>query len=451
MNTADTTQQSKQESGILVSVVTQQGEQEEESLQELRKLADTAGMIVLDQMVQRRESHDPRWVMGKGKVQELKALTEQLDADVIIFDHELTGAQVRNIEEVLQVKILDRTQLILDIFAQRAKTKEGQLQVELAQLNYLLPRLIGHGKQLSRLGAGIGTRGPGETKLETDRRHIRTRIRDLKRQLEQVTKHRKLYRERRQKNGVPQVALVGYTNAGKSTLLNQLTGADTLSENRLFATLDPTTRKLKLPSGREIMLTDTVGFIQRLPHDLVAAFKSTLEEVLEADLILHVVDASHPYAAEQIRVVDDVLGQLGAQGKEQILVYNKMDQVSQQEAVISASSDHPNVKLSALDRKDLHQLKLSMQDWLFGQLVAYRIPSHEGKLLSTAYSLGDIVHQSMEEEEAYVCVRTTKSQYTRKGYLLKRYEVEPANCTEENRHEEESADESAMDTTQVRH
>ena len=245
-------------------------------------------------------------------MQELRAAAEELGATTAIFDQELSGAQVRNLEEALDLKIIDRTQLILDIFAQRAKTREGIIQVELAQLSYLLPRLSGHGKNLSRLGGGIGTRGPGESKLETDRRHIRGRITDLKHTLEEVVRHRTLHRERRRKAGVQQVALVGYTNAGKSTLLRELTQADVYVENQLFATLDPTSRNWKLPSGKEVVLTDTVGFIQNLPHDLIAAFRATLEEVNEADLVLHVIDGASEMREEQIAVVERILQELGA-------------------------------------------------------------------------------------------------------------------------------------------
>jgi GTP-binding protein HflX len=284
------------ERAILVSLVTQKEKRNEflseYSLQELVALAETAGVEVLETMTQNKEAKDSKWFIGKGKVEELKLRLEELDGNTAIFDQELSGAQVRNLEAALDVKIIDRTQLILDIFAQRAKTREGILQVELAQLSYLLPRLSGQGKNLSRLGGGIGARGPGETKLETDRRHIRDRIDELKQQMHEVVRHRVLHRERRKKAGAFQVALVGYTNAGKSTLLNQLTNADVYVQNQLFATLDPTSRNLKLPNGKEIILTDTVGFIQNLPHDVVAAFRATLEEANEADLILHVVDSS---------------------------------------------------------------------------------------------------------------------------------------------------------------
>lgn len=314
-NSTHDTQTEMQDKAVLVSLITDEvkrsGINTEYSLDELVKLAETAGVEVLSVLTQNKEAKDSKWFIGKGKVEELRAVAEELGANTAIFDQELSGAQVRNLEESLDLKIIDRTQLILDIFAQRAKTREGIIQVELAQLSYLLPRLSGHGKNLSRLGGGIGTRGPGESKLETDRRHIRDRISDLKRQLEEVTRHRYLHRERRQKSGIVQVALVGYTNAGKSTLLKQLTAADVYIENQLFATLDPTSRTMELPSGKEIILTDTVGFIQNLPHDLVASFRATLEEANEAHLILHVVDASSDMRDEQMKVVETILQQLG--------------------------------------------------------------------------------------------------------------------------------------------
>lgn len=328
-NTTHDTRTEIEDRAILVSLVTDKvkrsGINPEYSLQELVQLAETAGVEVLDVITQNREVLDSKWFIGKGKVEELRMAIDGLGATTAIFDQELSGAQVRNLEESLDVKIIDRTQLILDIFAQRAKTREGIVQVKLAQLTYLLPRLSGHGKNLSRLGAGIGTRGPGESKLETDRRHIRDRISDLKRQLDEMTRHRSLHRERRKKSGAVQVALVGYTNAGKSTLLNRLTAADVYIEDQLFATLDPTSRALELPSGKEVVLTDTVGFIQNLPHDLVAAFRATLEEANEADLILHVVDSSSPMRDEQMAVVHSILQDLGAADKPQIVLFNKKD------------------------------------------------------------------------------------------------------------------------------
>jgi len=297
----------------------------ESSLDELAQLAGTAGAVVVGRAVQRLDSPNPATYIGKGKLAEIVALRPQLEYDLVIFDDELSPSQQRNLEDALKVKVLDRTALILDIFAKRAHTREGALQVELAQHEYLLPRLAGQWSHLERLGGGIGTRGPGETQLETDRRLIRTRISRLKRQLEQVRRHRSLYRARRAKQGVPVVALVGYTNAGKSTLMNALSGAGVLAENRLFATLDPVTRKVALPDGGFFLLTDTVGFIQKLPTQLVAAFRATLEELADADLLLHVVDITHPNAAEQAETVEQTLAELGVAAKPRLTVLNKVD------------------------------------------------------------------------------------------------------------------------------
>ncbi|MFC5988399.1 GTPase HflX [Marinicrinis lubricantis] len=411
------------ERAILVSLITPEEEYSEVSLKELEQLAETAGVQVVAQTTQRRERPDAKWYVGKGKVNEIRELAAAHEAQVAIFDQELSGAQVRNLEEMLQMKIIDRTQLILDIFAQRARTKEGQLQVELAQHSYLLPRLSGHGKNLSRLGGGIGTRGPGESQLEIDRRHIRTRIRDIKRQLDQVRRHRELHRKRRQKTGIEQVALVGYTNAGKSTLLNQLAGADTYVQNQLFATLDPTSRALRLPSGKEILLTDTVGFIQNLPHDLVAAFKSTLEEVLEADLILHVVDASSPNKDTQIEVVQDVLQQLNAHTKDQLMIYNKMDLIDEGDFGLIPAGEG-SLKVSALNPDDLEKIKLAIQDYFSSGLIGYRLPVHDGKLLSTAYRLGEVVKQVTEEDHTFVYVKPSKQEMEKNGYMLEAYKID---------------------------
>jgi len=285
-------------------------------------LAEDAGFEVLDRFVQKRSSPDAATFIGKGKAQELGEIIQ--DDEIVIFDNELSPAQQGNLSEIIDAPVIDRTQLILDIFAQRAQTKEGKIQVELAQLNYILPRLTGSGTAMSRLGGGIGTRGPGETKLETDRRRVRKRISDLKEELEEVRKVRSTQRARREKMAVPLVALVGYTNAGKSTLLSALSGVDTFVADQLFATLDPTVRRWELPDGRWVFLSDTVGFIRRLPHTLVAAFRATLEEIVYADLILHVIDISHPQAREQQEAVEQVLIEIGAT-QPVINVYNKID------------------------------------------------------------------------------------------------------------------------------
>jgi GTP-binding protein HflX len=296
----------------------------EDSIAELESLAETAGVEVVGTMVQRLDGRS-RTYLGKGKLMELKALREETEYNVAILDDELSPAQQNNLEDALLVKVIDRTALILDIFARRAQTREGQLQVELAQDEYLLPRLAGQWSHLERLGGGIGTRGPGETQLETDRRLVQQRIHRLKKQLEEVRKHRALYRQQRKRSGVPIVSLVGYTNAGKSTLLNTLSRAGVLVEDKLFATLDPVTRRVMLPDHRTILLTDTVGFIHKLPPTVVAAFRATLEELDEADLILHVVDITHRNAAEQCQTVEDILSELNLSDKPRLTALNKID------------------------------------------------------------------------------------------------------------------------------
>ena len=314
------------ERAILCSVDT--GEFDAEvSIDELEELANTAGAEVVAKVIQPRPAPDAALFLGIGKLDEIKESYLFNDIDVLIFDDELSPSQQRNIEKYTDKKVIDRTTLILDIFAQRARSKEGKLQVELAQLQYMLPRLGGQGTALSRLGGGIGTRGPGETKLESDRRHIRRRIDSIKGELKEVEKRRNYQRTRRKKDGVQTVVIVGYTNAGKSTLMNRLTEAGVLAENKLFATLDPTSRGLTLPSGREVMLIDTVGLVRRLPHNLVEAFKSTLEEAASADLILNVCDAHDPCSTEHLRVTNDLLAELGAADKPLLNVMNKCDMV----------------------------------------------------------------------------------------------------------------------------
>lgn len=297
------------------------------SLEELSYLAKTAGAEVVGRLTQKLKKPSPTYYLGRGKLEELIKLREHCPYNVVIFNDELSPRQQRNIEEALKVKVIDRTALILDIFARRAHTREGQLQVELAQHQYLLPRLAGQWSHLERLGGGIGTRGPGESQLETDRRLIRKRINRLQSQIEAVRRHRALYRQKRRKSRIPIVALVGYTNAGKSTLLNILSQADVLVEDKLFSTLDPVTRRLALPNGQQFLLTDTVGFIHKLPPPIVAAFRATLEELTEADLLLHVVDITHHDAAEQFQTVEEILADLNLTSKPQITALNKMDLV----------------------------------------------------------------------------------------------------------------------------
>ncbi len=319
----------------------------ETSINELAELAETANAEVVGTVIQKKTSYDPATCMGAGRLQELKEQLEPLEAELVIFDHELTGIQVRNIEEILGVRVIDRTTLILDIFAQRARTKEGKLQVELAQQKYRLPRLTGMGTALSRLGGGIGTRGPGETKLETDKRHIRRRISYLESELEELKKHRNFSRSRRKKDGVLCAAIVGYTNVGKSTLLNALTDAGVLAENKLFATLDITSRSVELPDGRTVMLIDTVGLIRRLPHNLVEAFKSTLEEAAAADVILNVQDLSSPERIQQAEVTEKLLTELGCGDIPKINVMNKLDAAIDADTVFE---DDSTVLISAKER-----------------------------------------------------------------------------------------------------
>ena len=320
------TEDERQERALLISVDT--GEFDAAvSLEELAELAATAGAAVADTAIQKKETPDKATCLGSGRAEELALQCAAEDIDLVIVDRELTPTQQRNLEDIFPCRVIDRTTLILDIFAGRAQSAEGRLQVELAQLQYRLPRLSGQGTALSRLGGGIGTRGPGESKLESDKRHIRRRIAALREQLEKLDSQRTLRRQRRRKDGIPTVALVGYTNAGKSTLLNALTDAGVLAEDKLFATLDPTARALRLPDGRQVMLVDTVGFVRRLPHQLVQAFRSTLEEAVEADVILNICDASSPYAAEHLQVTGQLLEELGC-GEHPILqVMNKWDRV----------------------------------------------------------------------------------------------------------------------------
>ncbi len=318
--------ETKQEQTVALLAGVDLGESDTgESLAELRELARTAGAQVAGVICQKRPSPDPATCVGSGFLQEMKEFCENNDVTLIIFDRELSPIQLRNIEDATDVRTIDRTMLILDIFAGRARSNEGKLQVELAQLRYMLPRLTGKGVAMSRLGGGIGTRGPGETKLETDRRHIHRRIDSLKEKLDEVARQRGRHRERRKRDGVVTVAIVGYTNAGKSTLLNALTDAGVLSEDMLFATLDPTARALELPSGSSVMLVDTVGFIRRLPHHLIEAFKSTLEEAVQADVILNVCDCSSPVFRDHLRITTDLLHQLGATDKPILTVLNKID------------------------------------------------------------------------------------------------------------------------------
>jgi GTP-binding protein HflX len=385
------------------------------SMEELRSLADTAQFRTAAVLSQKREKIDGNTYLGKGKLEELKALIGELGADLVIFNDELSPVQVRNLSELLDAEILDRTQLILQIFAKRARSREGKLQVELARLEYMLPRLTGRGNELSRLGGGIGTRGPGETKLEADRRHIQKRIYETKKQLDAVIKHRERYRERRKKNGMFRVALVGYTNAGKSTIFNRLTDADALAEDRLFATLDPLTRKMALPSGYRVLLSDTVGFIEKLPTALIAAFRSTLEEALEADLLLHVVDGSNPDHEQQEKTVQKILAELGAGHIPQLTVYNKADRIDGP-FFPSVSGDY--LLISAFEPEDIRRLRKKMEEMAVREMERYQIllPFPEGKLYSRLKEETVLEHFSvMKDGECYQA-----SGYILPGHPLKK-------------------------------
>jgi len=356
------------ESVLLVGISTGAQDDGEASLNELAQLVKTAGAESVGFMFQNRESAHPATYLGKGKIDEVKWKLWETEATGIVCDDELSPAQLRNLEEALDTKVMDRTMVILDIFAARANTKEGKIQVELAQLKFRAVRLVGMRNSLSRLGGGIGTRGPGETKLESDRRLIHQRIGQLKTELEDVKRHRQIARQQRVKSQIPVVAIVGYTNAGKSTLLNKLTDANILAEDKLFATLDPTTRNLKLPGGQELLLTDTVGFIRKLPHQLVEAFKSTLEEAKYSDIILHVVDCSNPWMEMQMYVVYDTLRQLAIQDKVMVTVFNKIDQIQEDVILRDFSSDY-QVKLSARTGEGLSELKEVLESILKSRRV----------------------------------------------------------------------------------
>jgi GTP-binding protein HflX len=366
------------------------------SMEELKRLTETAGASVAGVLTQTKEKRDPATYIGSGKLEELYRLCQEWEVDAVIFNDELSPSQQANIAERLQIKVIDRTQLILDIFAGRARSREGRLQVELAQLEYLLPRLSGFGHVMSRLGGGIGTRGPGETQLETDRRHIRRRISEIKKQLEAVTRHRDRYREERRNKQWFQIALVGYTNAGKSTLFNRLTESSAYEENQLFATLDPLTRKFRTPSGYTALMTDTVGFIQHLPTTLIAAFRSTLEEVREAHLLIHVVDWSHPDRQQHMETVDKLLNELGAGAIPQLLLYNKKDKVAHAEAVIE-----DGLKISAFDAQDIEKVKMAIEKAMIEQSVPYYIsvPAEEGSFLSRLYEETIITEKSWHESD----------------------------------------------------
>lgn len=388
---------------ILVGVQEQDGDDTEDSLAELAELVHTAGAVVCDTVIQKVDRRHPGTYVGTGKVQEIKELVMMHDATGIVCDDELTPAQMRNLADLLDTKVMDRTLIILDIFAARASTSEGKIQVELAQLRYEMTRLTGYGRSMSRLGGGIGTRGPGEKKLEMDRRLITNRISQLKKELEEVRQHREVTRSRRTRQNQPVAAIVGYTNAGKSTLLNTLTNAQVLEMDALFATLDPTTRLLTLSGKQEILLTDTVGFIRKLPHHLIDAFRSTLEEAKYADYIIHVVDASNPQMEKQMYIVYETLRQLGVEGKPVLTLFNKQDLRTDTEALHDARADM-TLHISARTGEGMEQVKEALEQMLRGNKIYMErlIPYTETAILAKIRSAGELVSEDYRTDGIYI-------------------------------------------------
>jgi GTP-binding protein HflX len=373
----------------------------EESLAEFRELVSSAGAEIVAELLQKRGKPDPATLIGAGKVEEISGVAASTEADLVLFDHDLSPTQLRNLEAALPCRVLDRTQLILDIFARHARTREGQLQVELAQLEYMLPRLTGRGKAMSQTGGGIGTRGPGETQLETDRRRIQRRIDQLKRDLDAVKRVRRQQRQRREAVPVPTVALVGYTNAGKSTLFNRITGGQVLESSRMFATLDPKLRAIELPSRRKVLLSDTVGFIRNLPHTLVTSFRATLEEVEQAEVLLHVRDAASSYGEEQKAQVEKVLGELDAMGKPHVEVLNKIDLLGahEREGLEVRAEGNPEVPVSARTGEGIERLLAAIDGALRSDPLTeavLRVPQHEGGVLA-AIEGGMVIHDRRYE------------------------------------------------------
>ena len=414
------------ERAVLVGIVTR-GETEEElhkSLDELERLLDTAGGVCIARLTQNKETPDPRTLIGSGKAAELAYICACNEATLVVFDCDLSPSQIRNIEDIVgdSVRVIDRSMLILDIFALHAVTGEGKLQVELAQLKYTAPRLMGHGAEMSRLGGGIGTRGPGESKLESDRRHMKRRINALEEQIDELEKNRRTMRASRDKSGIPKIAIVGYTNAGKSTLLNALTDAGILAQDKLFATLDPTTRKYELPCGESVLLTDTVGFINKLPHHLVSAFRSTLEEACYADVLLIVIDASDPEYKKCLEVTESLLAELGAGGKPTLYVFNKCDRgVADFLSVGKAAPIENTVYISAKTGQGLDMLISRIESILLDgkRRITYRIPNAEAGALSTLYKYATVedVSYGAEYIEA-VALADSKARGIMKKYAI---------------------------------
>ena len=388
---------------ILVGVSQQDGDDAEDSVAELAELVETAGAVVVGTLIQKRENILPGAYVGTGKVFELEELIEETGATGIVCDDELSPAQLKNLEEALKTKVMDRTLIILDIFAARASTSEGKIQVELAQLKYRLSRLSGLGRSLSRLGGGIGTRGPGEKKLEMDRRLINSRVAQLNRELKEVQRHREVNRQQRKRSGIPVVAVVGYTNAGKSTLLNHLTNAEVLEEDKLFATLDPTTRILELTNNQKVLMTDTVGFIRKLPHHLIDAFRSTLEEAKYADIILHVVDASNPQMDKQMYIVYDTLRNLEVEGKKIITAFNKTDRIGQPEPLHDFRAER-TVHISAKYGDGLEDLKNILEEILREEkdFLECTIPYRDAGVIQKIREKGELLSEEYREDGIFV-------------------------------------------------
>lgn len=388
---------------ILVGVSQQDGDDAEDSVAELAELVETAGAVVVGTLIQKRENIHPGTYVGTGKVFELEELIEETGATGIVCDDELSPTQLKNLEEALKTKVMDRTLIILDIFATRASTSEGKIQVELAQLKYRLSRLSGLGRSLSRLGGGIGTRGPGEKKLEMDRRLINSRVAQLNRELKEVQRHREVNRQQRKRSGIPVVAVVGYTNAGKSTLLNHLTNAEVLEEDKLFATLDPTTRILELTNNQKVLMTDTVGFIRKLPHHLIDAFRSTLEEAKYADIILHVVDASNPQMDKQMYIVYDTLRNLEVEGKKIITAFNKTDRIGQPEPLHDFRAER-TVHISAKYGDGLEDLKNILEEILREEkdFLECTIPYRDAGVIQKIREKGELLSEEYREDGIFV-------------------------------------------------
>lgn len=402
----------QEERFVLIGVAVSDNDDTKESLEELKELADTAGAFTVGMVIQNREHIHPSTYIGKGKIEEVRQMIFETDATGVICDDELSPAQLKNLEDALQTKVLDRTILILDIFARRASTKEGKLQVEMAQLKYRSTRLVGLRNSLSRLGGGIGTRGPGEKKLEMDRRHIRERLGQLKRETDDLKKNRETARSLRSRSNIPVIAIVGYTNAGKSTLINYLTNAGVLEEDKLFATLDPTTRSYTMESGQQVLFTDTVGFIRKLPHHLIDAFRSTLEEAKYADLILHVVDSVNPDAYKQMHIVYDTLANLGIRDKTIITVFNKQDKLEEELALKDFKADH-TVKISAKTGMGVDQLLELIEKVLMERkiLIEEIFSYQEAGKIQAIRKYGQLLEEEYRQEGIFVKAYVPKDIY----------------------------------------